>query len=77
VIVVQLGKLDLTSRRQAHDEHTGRLCRDEYDLLVKRTWSDLAHANAEGKTLGRPTSTIEEQRVAMTKQHQPANRPAR
>jgi putative DNA-invertase from lambdoid prophage Rac len=42
----------------------------ERDLLVERTQSGLARAKAEGKTLGRPTSTTDEQRAAMARQHQ-------
>lgn len=34
----------------------------ERDLLVRRTQSGLARAKAEGKTLGRPAKTNEEQR---------------
>jgi putative DNA-invertase from lambdoid prophage Rac len=71
VIVLQLGKLDLTSS-------AGRLmltmlaamAEMERDLLVERTQSGLARAKAEGKTLGRPTITTSEQRVLMIKRHQ-------
>lgn len=41
----------------------------ERDLLVERTQSALARAKAEGKTSVRPTSTTEEQRAAMARQH--------
>jgi len=41
----------------------------ERDLLVERTQSGLARAKAEGKTLGRPASTTEEQRLAMVNRH--------
>lgn len=34
----------------------------ECDLLVERTQSGLARAKAEGKTLGRPSKTNDEQR---------------
>jgi DNA invertase Pin-like site-specific DNA recombinase len=42
----------------------------ERDLLVERTQSGLARAKVEGKTLGRPTRTTEEQRAEMAMQHQ-------
>jgi len=70
VIVLQLGKLDLTSA-------AGKLMRTmlaavaemERDLLVERTQSGLARAKAEGKTLGRPVSTTDEQRTAIVRRH--------
>jgi DNA invertase Pin-like site-specific DNA recombinase len=37
----------------------------ERDLLVERTQSGLARAKAEGKALGRPAITTDEQRAAM------------
>lgn len=42
----------------------------ERDLLIERTQAGLARAEAEGKTLGRPASTTEEQRAAMAKRYQ-------
>jgi putative DNA-invertase from lambdoid prophage Rac len=42
----------------------------ERDLLVERTQAGLARAKAEGKTLGRPTSTTEEQRATMARRYQ-------
>lgn len=42
----------------------------EHDLLVERTQFGLARAKARGQTLGRPSSTTDEQRAAMTRQHQ-------
>lgn len=45
----------------------------ERDLLVERTQSGLARAKAEGKTLGRPASTTDEQRAAMISRHQGGN----
>jgi DNA invertase Pin-like site-specific DNA recombinase len=42
----------------------------ERDLLVERTQSGLAPAKAEGKTLGRPTRTNEEQRAALVRRFQ-------
>jgi putative DNA-invertase from lambdoid prophage Rac len=40
------------------------------DLLVERTQSGLTRAKAEGKTLGRPATTTEEQRAAMIRRYQ-------
>lgn len=42
----------------------------ERDLLVERTQSGLARAKAEGKTLGRPLSTTEEQLAPIVKRYQ-------
>lgn len=64
VIVLQLGKTDLTSS-------TGRLIRKvlgavadmERDLLIERTQAGLARAKAEGKALGRRWKTTEAQRA--------------
>jgi len=66
VVVLQLGKLDLTST-------AGKLmlamlaaaAEMERDLIVERTEAGLARAKAEGKTLGRPAKTTPEQRKAM------------
>jgi len=71
VIVLQLGKLDLTSAAgKLMLTMLAAVAEMERDLLVERTQSGLARAKAEGKTLGRPSSTTEEQRVAMMKRHQ-------
>jgi putative DNA-invertase from lambdoid prophage Rac len=71
VIVLQLGKLDLTSAAgKLMLNMLAAVAEMERDLLVERTQSGLARAKAEGKTLGRPTSTTDEQRAAMTRQHQ-------
>ena len=71
VIVLQLGKLDLTSSAgKLMLTMLAALAEMERDMLVERTQSGLARAKAEGKTLGRPTSTTDEQRAAMAKQHQ-------
>lgn len=64
VVVLQLGKTDLTST-------AGKLIRKvlaavadmERDLLVERTQAGLQRAKAEGKTLGRPAKTTEQQRA--------------
>jgi len=71
VIVLQLGKLDLTSAAgKLMLNMLAAVAEMERDLLVERTQSGLARPKAEGKTLGRPTSTTEEQRAAMARQHQ-------
>jgi DNA invertase Pin-like site-specific DNA recombinase len=71
VVVLQLGKLDLTSAAgKLMLTMLAAVAEMERDLLVERTQSGLARAKAEGKTLGRPVSTTEEQRAAMVKRHQ-------
>ncbi len=66
VIVLQLGKLDLTSPAgKLMLTMLAAVAEMERDLLVERTQSGLARAKAEGKTLGRPTRTTEVQRDAM------------
>jgi len=70
VIVLQLGKLDLTSAAgKLMLTMLAAVAEMERDLLVERTQSGLARAKAEGKTLGRPTSTTSEQRTAMVTRH--------
>ena len=66
VIVLQLGKLDLTSTAgKLMLTMLGAIAEMERDLLVERTQSGLARAKAQGKTLGRPVSTSDDQRAAM------------
>jgi putative DNA-invertase from lambdoid prophage Rac len=66
VIVLQLGKLDLTSAAgKLMLTMLAAVAEMERDLLVERTQSGLARAKAEGKILGRPTSTTDDQRAAM------------
>ena len=66
VIVLQLGKLDLTSSAgKLMLSMLAAMAEMERDLLIERTQSGLARAKAEGKTLGRPASTTDEQRAAM------------
>jgi putative DNA-invertase from lambdoid prophage Rac len=66
VIVLQLGKLDLTSSAgKLMLTMLAAMAEMERDLLVERTQSGLARAKAEGKTLGRPALTTGEQRAAM------------
>jgi putative DNA-invertase from lambdoid prophage Rac len=63
VIVLQLGKLDLTSAAgKLLLTMLAAVAEMERDLLVERTQSGLARAKAEGKTLGRPAKTTAEQR---------------
>lgn len=70
VIVLQLGKLDLTSAAgKLMLTMLAAVAEMERDLLVERTQSGLARAKAEGKTLGRPTLTTDEQRSIMVKRH--------
>jgi len=66
IIVLQLGKLDLTSSAgKLMLTMLAAMAEMERDLLVERTQSGLARAKAEGKTLGRPARTTDEQRAAM------------
>jgi DNA invertase Pin-like site-specific DNA recombinase len=63
VIVLQLGKLDLTSAAgKLMLTMLAAVAEMERDLLVERTQAGLARAKAEGKTLGRPSKTTDEQR---------------
>lgn len=74
VIVLQLGKLDLTSTAgKLMLTMLAAVAEMERDLLVERTQSGLARAKAEGKTLGRPIRSTEEQRAAMISRHQGGN----
>jgi putative DNA-invertase from lambdoid prophage Rac len=70
VIVLQLGKLDLTSPAgKLMLTMLAAVAEMERDLLVERTQSGLARAKAQGKTLGRPTRTTPEQRKAIIAAH--------
>ncbi|TQK00148.1 recombinase family protein [Herbaspirillum sp. SJZ107] len=70
VIVLQLGKLDLTSAAgKLMLTMLAAVAEMERDLLVERTQSGLARAKAEGKTLGRPTLTTDADRRAITEAH--------
>jgi DNA invertase Pin-like site-specific DNA recombinase len=70
VLVLQLGKLNLTAP-------AGRMlltmlaavAEMERDLLLERTKAGLAHARAEGKTLGRPRKTTQKARLAIVAAH--------
>lgn len=66
VVVLQLGKLDLTSAAgKLMLAMLAAVAEMERDLIVERTQAGLARAKAEGKTLGRPAKTTPEQRKAM------------
>jgi putative DNA-invertase from lambdoid prophage Rac len=70
VVVLQLGKLDLTSAAgKLMLNMLAAVAEMERDLLVERTQSGLARAKAEGKTLGRPTLTTDADRRAITEAH--------
>lgn len=70
VIVLQLGKLDLTSSAgKLMLTMLGAIAEMERDLLVERTQSGLARAKAQGKTLGRPALTTETTRRAISESH--------
>lgn len=64
VVVLQLGKLDLASAAgKMMLTMLAAVAEMERDLLVERTQSGLARAKSEGKTLGRPSKTTNEQRT--------------
>jgi putative DNA-invertase from lambdoid prophage Rac len=66
VVVLQLGKLDLTSPAgKLMLAMLASVAEMERDLIVERTQAGLARAKAEGKTLGRPAKTTPEQRMEM------------
>ncbi|GAA5012402.1 recombinase family protein [Massilia kyonggiensis] len=66
VIVLQLGKLDLTSPAgKLMLTMLAAVAEMERDLIVERTQAGLERAKADGKTLGRPSKTTPEQREAM------------
>jgi putative DNA-invertase from lambdoid prophage Rac len=66
VVVLQLGKLDLTSPAgKLMLAMLAAVAEMERDLIIERTQAGLARAKAEGKTLGRPAKTTPEQRKAM------------
>ena len=69
VIVLQLGKLDLTSPAgKLMLTMLAAVAEMERDLLVERTQSGLARAKAEGKTLGRPVRADGAKRAELVKQ---------
>ena len=63
VFVIQLGQLDLTSPAgKLMLTMLAAVAEMERDLLVERTQAGLARAKQQGKTLGRPLKTTEQQR---------------
>ena len=68
VIVLQLGKLDLTSSAgKLMLNMLAAIAEMERDLLVERTQSGLSRAKTEGKVFGRPTKTTAMQRAEIKK----------
>ena len=68
VIVLQLGKLDLTSAAgKLMLKMLGAVAEMERDLLIERTQSGLQRAKQEGKILGRPVKTNDVQRNEIIK----------
>jgi DNA invertase Pin-like site-specific DNA recombinase len=66
VIVLQLGKLDLTSSAgKLMLAMLAAVAEMERDLIVERTQAGLERAKAQGKTLGRPSKTTPDQRRAI------------
>jgi DNA invertase Pin-like site-specific DNA recombinase len=66
VVVLQLGKLDLTSAAgKLMLTMLAAVAEMERDLLVERTQAGLARAKAEGKALGRPPKSTTEQKAQM------------
>lgn len=64
VIVLQLGNLDLTSPAgKLMLTLLAAVAEMERDLLIERTQAGLARAMAQGKTMGRPTSTTPKQQA--------------
>jgi DNA invertase Pin-like site-specific DNA recombinase len=68
VIVLQLGKLDLASPAgKLMLNMLAAVAEMERDLLIERTQSGLSRAKSEGKILGRPTKTTDQQRAEIIK----------
>ncbi|KVE94925.1 recombinase family protein [Burkholderia vietnamiensis] len=64
VIVMQLGQTDLTSPAgKLLLTMLASVAEMERDLLIERTQAGLARARQEGKRLGRPSKTTQEQRA--------------
>ncbi|MCL4182794.1 MAG: recombinase family protein [Burkholderiaceae bacterium] len=71
VVVLQLGKTDLTSSAGKLIRRVlGAVADMERDLLIERTQAGLARAKAEGKQLGRRWKTTEEQRAEIRQRHE-------
>jgi putative DNA-invertase from lambdoid prophage Rac len=70
VVVLQLGAVDLASPAgKLMLTMLGAVAEMERDLLVERTHSGLERAKAQGKTLGRPPKTTDQQRQAIKAAH--------
>ncbi|MGO4478049.1 recombinase family protein [Massilia sp. 2TAF26] len=70
VIVLQLGKLDLTSAAgKLMLTMLAAVAEMERDLLVERTQAGLARAKSQGKALGRPSKTTSQQREQIRAAH--------
>jgi putative DNA-invertase from lambdoid prophage Rac len=70
VIVLQLGKLDLTSPAgKMMLTMLAAVGEMERDLLVERTQAGLQRAKQQGKVLGRPATTTAEQRADILAKH--------
>ncbi|TQK07005.1 recombinase family protein [Herbaspirillum sp. SJZ107] len=70
VVVLQLGKLDLTSPAgKLMLKMLAAVAEMERDLLVERTHAGLERAKAEGKTLGRKSKTTPEQQEKMKNEY--------
>lgn len=64
IIVLQLGKLDITSPAgKLMLNILSAIAEMEHDLLIERTQSGLNRAKREGKILGRPRKTNTSQRA--------------
>lgn len=63
LVVLQLGNLDLTSSAgELMVKMLAAVADFERDLIIERTQAGLARAKSEGKRLGRPTKTTENER---------------
>jgi DNA invertase Pin-like site-specific DNA recombinase len=71
VIVLQLGKVDLTSPAgKLLVQMLAAVAEMEKDLLVEHTYAGLERAKSQGKTLGRPTKVTPKDRMEIIDQHQ-------
>lgn len=69
LVVLQLGNLDLTSSAGALMVKVLAAVADfERELIVERTQAGQARARAEGKHMGRPSKTSDEQKVTIRQQ---------
>lgn len=69
LVVLQLGNLDLTSSAGALMVKVLAAVADfERDLIVERTQAGQARARAEGKHMGRPSKTTDEQKATIRQQ---------